>query len=171
MPASPLPDIAAGADVFLDANIFVYGLCGNSAQCKAVLERCAREELLGVTTLEVVAEATHRLMLAEACYRGLITRERVILLRKKLQQIRDLTTYWRQAEAILSMNILILQTEQQRHREAQEVRSSHGILTNDSLIVATMRQLDLTALASADSDFDHIPYVTRYEPKDLPPVS
>lgn len=39
-----------------------------SAQCRTLLERCAREEVFGVTTVEVINEVTQRLMLAIASW-------------------------------------------------------------------------------------------------------
>lgn len=66
MPAQPLSQLPAGADVFIDANIFVYGLMGQSVQCRDFLARCAREELFGISLFEIVNEATHRFMLATA---------------------------------------------------------------------------------------------------------
>jgi len=53
----PLPALPRGRVVFLDANIFVYGLLGESEQCLALMERCRNEEVAGVTSTEVVGEA------------------------------------------------------------------------------------------------------------------
>jgi predicted nucleic acid-binding protein len=39
-----------------------------------------------------------------------------------------------------------------------------GLLTNDALIVAVMREHGLVNLASHDSDFDRVPGLTRYSP-------
>jgi predicted nucleic acid-binding protein len=167
LPGAPLSSLPDGSDVFLDANIFVYALCGRSDDCRRLLERCAQEELFGVTTLDVVSEATHRLMLADACAKGIITRETVQELRNRLAEISGLSQYWVQASSILSMNIIVLRTEEAWHHQAHSVRASHGLLTNDSLIVATMREHGLSLLASADGDFDHIPSLVRYGPQDL----
>jgi predicted nucleic acid-binding protein len=39
-----------------------------------------------------------------------------------------------------------------------------GLLTNDALVVAVMQAHGLTNLASADTDFDRVPGLTRYAP-------
>jgi predicted nucleic acid-binding protein len=39
-----------------------------------------------------------------------------------------------------------------------------GLLMNDALIVSTMQDQGLTALASNDADFDRVPGITRYAP-------
>lgn len=45
MPSRPLHTLPAGSNVFMDANIFIYGLTGASPQCLELLERCSREDL------------------------------------------------------------------------------------------------------------------------------
>ncbi len=49
-----------GADVFLDANIFIYAFTATSPECEVFLARCARQDVFGVTSYEVVNETTHR---------------------------------------------------------------------------------------------------------------
>jgi len=73
MPVMPLDSLASGTDVLVDANILIYALLESSAQCRRFLNRCSKEELLGVTTVEIVNEVCHRLMLAEALRGGLVS--------------------------------------------------------------------------------------------------
>src|ERR1035438_8374853 len=93
----PLPEIPAGSDTFVDANIFVYGLAGRSAQCRQFLERCSRDEITGITLFETVNEASHRFMLAEAKSKGLVQNESARELRKP-GLISGLSAYWLQTE-------------------------------------------------------------------------
>jgi predicted nucleic acid-binding protein len=83
MPVERIENLPAGARLFLDANIFVYAFLGHSNQCRELLRRCAAEQVLGITTLDVVNEVTHRMMLAEALGSGVIKRDRVRDLRGK----------------------------------------------------------------------------------------
>jgi predicted nucleic acid-binding protein len=76
-----------GHSVFIDANIFIYHFGGRSLQCKAFLERCARRELLGYTSTPVLAEVLHRLMVAEAIMKGLVTAKTAV---RKLAETPDL---------------------------------------------------------------------------------
>lgn len=167
MPAVSLDDIRAGSDVFLDANVFVHALLSQSPQCRQLLDRCAREEVFGVTSLDVMVEATHRLMLAEAYAKGVITKQSAAKLRDKPEDIRSLGAYWTQAESILNLNILVLDTDEGDIRRAQTVRSGQGLLTRDSILVAIMWEYGLTTLASRDRDFDRVPGLVRYEPTDV----
>lgn len=65
-----LSAVTSGSNVFVDANILIYGLNGQSSQCHNFLERCSREEITGITLFALVNEATHRFMLAEAAAKG-----------------------------------------------------------------------------------------------------
>lgn len=168
MAVAALPQLVSGSDVFLDANVFVFALERTSPQCLDLLKRCASEDVYGVTTLDVVSDVTHRLMLAEACRLGVIRRQRANDLKARLDDVRILTDYWTRTEAVLEMNLVLVTTEEGQLREAQVVRSSHGLLTRDSLVVAAMRECGLSAIASNDADFDRVPGLTRYRPTDIP---
>jgi predicted nucleic acid-binding protein len=104
MPVERIEHLPAGTRLFLDANIFVYAFFGHSNQCRELLGRCATEQILGITTLDVVNEVTHRMMLAEALGSGVIKRDRVRDLRGKWRQVAKLTEYWTQTSAIFVGN-------------------------------------------------------------------
>jgi predicted nucleic acid-binding protein len=44
----------------------------------------------------------------------------------------------------------------------------HGLLTKDSLVLAAADAYGIEALASRDSDFDNIEWLTVYKPTDVP---
>jgi len=167
MAAQSLERIPAGSDVFIDANILVYGVSGQSQQCRQLLERCSREEVIGICLFEIVNEATHRFMLAEAKSKGLITSETARDLRQHYKLIPTLTDYWRDTERVLSLNILLLATSEDVVRAAHKERLTAGLLTNDSMIVSCMRQYGLKSLATRDSDFERVPGITVFKPDDL----
>jgi predicted nucleic acid-binding protein len=167
MPVQRIDNLPAGTSLFLDANIFVYAFLGHSNQCRDLLGRCATEQVLGITTLDVVNEVTHRMMLAEALGSGVIKRDSVRDLRGKWQAVAKLTEYWAQTSAIFGLNILVLSTDEDRLNRAQTIRARHGLLTNDSLIVATMDEFGIHSLATRDNDFDHISELTVFKPSDI----
>ena len=151
-----LPNLPAGVDIFLDANVFIYAFGGQSKQCLDLLFRCAREEVYGVTTIEAINEVTHRLMLAEALAAGVIRRARAQDLRGKTEVIRQLRQYWVHVDKIFNLNILILKPDENRLQRAHAMRSRYGLLTNDSLILAAMNEYGIGCLATRDRDFDHV---------------
>ena len=167
MAVDTLVKLPAGIDIFLDANIFIYAFGGQSQQCLDVLFRCAREDVYGVTTLEVINEVTHRLMLAEALATGVIRRARAQDLRGKPEAVRQLRQYWTHVGTIFNLNILILTPDEARLRRAQTMRLRHGLLTTDSLILAAMDEYGIDCVASRDGDFDHVSSLTIYKPTDI----
>ena len=167
MPTMPLPGLPPGTAVLIDANIFIYAAGAESPQCDALLERCAREELLGVTTIEVMSEVCHRRMVAEAFEDGLITRESVSALRRKREVVAGLHRYQAFIDEIFDLNLLILEADETRFRRSGILRRRYGLLTNDSLILAAADLYGIEALATLDEDFDQIPWRTVYKPADI----
>ena len=168
MPVAPLAGLPAGVLVLIDANIFVYAFRGLSAECERFLERCVAQRVFGATTLEVVNDVCHRLMLAEAVDEGVIGRPAAVALAGKRDAIKRLHRYWPLTLQIFEMNIAVLALEEPRVRRAHIVRASHGLLTTDSLLVAAAEEKRITNLVTLDSDFDQIAGLTIYKPMDLP---
>jgi len=165
----PLPNVPAGSDIFIDANIFIYGLNNTSPQCRSLLERCSREEVTGISLFEIVNEATHKFMLAEAKQKGLIPSPGYAAqLRNNCQAIPTLIDYWRETERILALNLLFFSTDEQIVRGAYPERQQAQVLTNDSMILSWMREFGIQHLATSDKDFDRASGITVFAPDDLP---
>ena len=163
-----LADLRDGDRVFIDANIFIYHFGGRSLECKALLERCARRALLGYTSTPVLAEVLHRRMVAEAIAQGLVTaRTAVRRLGETPEMVKQLTQYPEDVRKIPHMHLTILPLTLEIVQASAEVRKSEGLLTNDSLVVACMREQGLTQLATANGDFDRVGGMTIYKPTDL----
>jgi len=143
-----LPNLRSGADVFLDANVFIYAFSGHSNECRDLLRRCSTEEVYGITTLDVISEVTHRLMLTEAVAKNIIAKNSASALRGKWRDAATLTEYWALTARIFGLNLLLVGSDEPRLHRAQTVRSSYGLLTNDSLILATMNEYGIDCLAS-----------------------
>jgi predicted nucleic acid-binding protein len=111
MPIDTLANLPNGSDAFLDANIFIYALTGISSECESLLKRCARNDVFGVASFEVINEVTHRLIVGEAYAKGLIARPRAEELRQKPAAIQGLQDYWTQVEQIFNMNLVVVTTE------------------------------------------------------------
>ena len=163
-----LADLQHGDRVFIDANIFIYHFGGRSQECKVLLERCARRELFGYTSTSILAEVLHRLMVAEAIAKRLVTAK--IAVRKLGEQpelVKQLTQYQDDVDKIPQMNLTILDLTQEVVTSSAEVRRDEGLLTNDSLVVACMREQGLTKLATANGDFDKVSRLEVCKPTDL----
>jgi predicted nucleic acid-binding protein len=165
---STLEEVPAGCRIFLDAGVFIYHFHRASAQCRVLLERCERGEVRGVTSVIAVLEATHRLMMAEAVRAGHVTPGGVARkLRERPEVVRSLTEYRRQVESIPHWGVQVLPVDLGRCFRAADERAAHGLFTNDSIIAATMRDAGVTAIATADRDFERVDGIQVYRPTDL----
>ncbi len=157
-----------GDRVFVDANIFVYHCNGTSSECKQFLLRCSRKEIQGVTSTSVIAEVLHRLMIAEAVRKGYVSQKNPV---KKLKShpeiIKTLSDYVQDVKNLYDMNLTILPLTPECIDESADIRRKEGLLTNDSLIVTTMKNAGITKLATNDNDFDHISWLEIYKPADV----
>jgi predicted nucleic acid-binding protein len=162
MPPQPLPSIPNGSNLFIDANIFVYGIVGVSAECLTLLERCSREEVIGICSYSVVIEATHQFMQADAHAQG-----HRGSLKGHPEIIRGLRNYWTEAQRLFALNLLFLETEEQILRQAQIERQNAGLRTIDSVTVACMRVYGIDRLATNDHDFNDVVGIQVFRPTDV----
>ena len=163
-----LDQIAAGSRVFIDSTIFIYHFTGASADCKQFLERCEGGDLKGVTSVVVLAEVAHRLMMVEAVSRGSLTTGNVVRkLRAKPELVARLETYREQVERIPLMGVAILPLDMRTLLHSHAVRKEYGLLVNDSLVAAAAALSGIQALASADADFERVTELETYEPGGL----
>lgn len=167
MPISSLPTIPASSNVFLDANVLIYGIGGRSAECVALLRRCASEQLTGITSFAVISEVTHRLMLEEAKSKGLVSAQPRKTLEQHPDRVQKLNDYWVEVERLLSLNLLILTVDEDTVRAAQRERQNHGLLNNDSLIIASMPIYRISMIATRDSSFERVRGISVFSPTDV----
>lgn len=167
---APLDTVPNGSDLLIDTNVFVYGLSGSSPQCKECLRRCSIEQVTGITLYEVVHEATHTFMLAEGRSRGLFARQGASYLSAHPEQVKLLTDYWVNTQRLLALNLVVLPMEEKIVIGAQQERFAAGLMTNDSIIVAAMREYGILNIATADAGFDTVGGISVFSPTDLPVV-
>lgn len=166
--STPIDSVSRGTNIFIDANVLVYGLNGESRECRGFLQRCSTEEITGICLFETVNEATHVFMRAEAQSKGLLTKSNPAKqLRQNFSAVKSLTEYWNKTLQILALNLLFLPVEREILVSAQQERASSGLLTNDSIVVGAMRVYGVSALATSDLDFERVTGITVYSPTDV----
>ena len=163
-----LERVPPASRIFLDSTIFIYHATGASPQCRALLERCEVGEVAGVTSVLVLAEVAHRLMIIEAVAIGLVPGKDVVKkLRARPDLVRRLHVYQEQIERIPLMGVDVIPLEVGTLLRSADIRREYGLLVNDSLVVATARGAGIGHLASADPDFDRVKDLKLYRPGDL----
>jgi predicted nucleic acid-binding protein len=163
-----LESIAATTRIFLDSTIFIYHATGTSRECRGLLERCEAGDVAGVTSVVVLADVAHRLMLIEAVAAGLVSGKDVVKkLRSKPAIVSRLHVYQEQVERIPLMGVDVLPLDIGTMLRSAHVRRQYGLLVNDSLVVAAARGSGVGHLASADPDFKRVKELKVYQPGDL----
>ncbi len=107
-------------------------------------------------------------MVAEAIAQRLVTAKAAVRkLGETPQLVKQLIQYQEDVSKIPQMNITVLNLTLNILTASAEVRKAEGLLTNDSFIVASMREQGLTKLATANGDFDRVGRIEVYKPTDL----
>jgi predicted nucleic acid-binding protein len=159
-------DLPDGAAVFLDANTFVYHFSQHQrygTACTELLERIARQDLVGHTSIHVLAEAAHRLMALEAIDRfgwpntGIANR-----LCRHPNEVQKLTRFRLAIDEIPLFKVQVHTITFSLLSSTLGLCQTHGLRTNDSLVVALMQLNSWSNVASEDDDFDRVPGITRY---------
>lgn len=88
-------------------------------------------------------------------------------MRENREIIKNLSTYIHDVEQIGDMNIEIVGLTFDCIKKSAAIRLSEGILTNDSLMVAIMKDIGVSNLLTNDSDFDHMDWLNIYKPSDI----
>lgn len=164
-----LDDVPAGSLCVLDTNVLLYAEQGVSLQAQRLLKRIERQDVLGVLPQAVWQELAHKLMLAEALMRGQISGGNPARqLSSKPEVVKQLTLYREKLKALLTVGLGFEScTRKDVVDDALQLQGRHGLLTNDSIILAVAIRLEADALVSADARFQGIEEISVYAPSDL----
>jgi predicted nucleic acid-binding protein len=161
-------DLATGAEVFLNANTFVYHFAPDplyGADSHALLERIERQNLRGVTSTHVLTEFAHRLMTIEAVAQfGWPQTGVAYRLRRHADEIRKLSLFKNSIEAVLKSKVVVLPIAPLTIALAASISQQCGLFSNDALLVAVMQSQKIANLASNDGDFDRVGGIVRFAP-------
>jgi predicted nucleic acid-binding protein len=168
MASSTLDKVSNGSRIFIDSTIFVYHFTGSSAQCRNLLERCERGDIKGISSVVVLAEVAHRLMMIEALSQGFISGKNLVQkLRARPDIVQKLHLYQEQVERIPIMGIEIISLELKTFLRSDDLRTQYGLLINDSLVAASAIEEEANGIASADPDFARLDALAHFKPNDL----
>ena len=163
-----LNEIKPGEQLFVDSNIFIYHFTGVSDECTAFLSRCETGELIAVTSVNVILEVLHRLLMIEAVRKELVQPPNIVKkISKHPEKLKQLNEYYANTEKIKDMGIQIQSLKFDTIVKSHMVRLSHGLMVNDSVIVASMQENAITFLATADKAFEKVAGIEVCRPNDV----
>lgn len=154
--------IPANIDVMLDANIVVYGLFPQvrfHEVCKQLFVRGAKREVRLHLVVSTAADVIHRAMILEMLAQGQFQQSADVVnhLKQHPQTIQNLTRYKTILHDLVQAHINILSLTYRDLHESKQYRDDHGLMTNDSIILAVMKREKIQYLATNDTDFERIP--------------
>ena len=118
-----------------------------------------------MTSTVAIAEATHKVMLADmgqrhgVAHRGLIAR-----LKRHPELLDGLTNHHRVATTVRALRLSVETVTLDLLIRGADLSAEKRLLTNDALTLAVMEILGVTALATNDDDFDIVEGFTVYKP-------
>jgi predicted nucleic acid-binding protein len=164
-----LTDIPAGATCYLDATIFYYHLVETPAlsdDCSDLLKLIELGRVLGVTSSVALAEATHKVMLAEIVSRHGVAHQGLIARLKRYPALLNgLTSHHRVVTTVRGLRLHVEAITLELLARGAALSTQERLLTNDALTLAVMEHLGVTSLATNDDDFDAITRITVYKPR------
>jgi predicted nucleic acid-binding protein len=158
-------DLQAGDSLLVDANTLVYHCTldpSYGSACTDLLDQIGRGVITGFTSTHILSEVAHRLMALEAS--RLLNRPQTGMayyLRNHPAEIQRLSGFRQAIVDLAAGSLRILTIPTALVVTAAALSQQIGLLSNDALIVAIMQSNGLTKL---DTDFDHVPGLTRYAP-------
>lgn len=158
MATNPLPNLPAGTDVYIDANIFIHGILGKSAECLALMRRCGTD-IHGYSDVKVLHDTMHKLMCAEANCNAKH-------LKGSPAKIRALTRWQLNAEVVRKLPIEWIDVSLTEIAQVPARATGQGLLCGDTLITVLMAEFGITCMASHDGDFENAG-ITVYAPTDV----
>jgi len=162
-------DLEDGSSVFVDANIFIYhfskGSKLNPASSK-FLERIEEGKINGVTSIAIIQEVTHRMMIVEAAsiLAEIRVKDLVRYLKTHPDTVRKLVNHQSIPAKIALFNLDVLSPNLETLERSQQMKRRYGFLSNDGLTLQIMEDLKINNLASNDSDFGRVDFVKLYKP-------
>lgn len=163
-----LKDIPASSKVFVDASIFLAVALNQPKRytkaCREFLARVEKKEVEAFISHVVLDEVLYKLMQTEiAKQHNLRLRDVPHYVEQTPGCISRLTDCWKAVEAVMVLGATVVPLPAD-FKEVMETCKKYNLLTRDSLHIATMQAHGLDMLASADSDFQRVPWVQLYQP-------
>jgi predicted nucleic acid-binding protein len=163
-----LAGVPPATEIFIDANIFVYHFSGPTEltpACSTFLRRIEDHDLAGFTSLTVVAEVLHRLMIIEATEMLQVEAKQVVrYLKEHPTEIRKLTRHLVVPGKIQAIGVHIVAPTLEDLLASKEEKLTFGFLTNDAINLAVMKRHHLTHVATNDPDFERVASLKVWRP-------
>jgi predicted nucleic acid-binding protein len=137
-----------------------------SDECSDFLKRIEQHQVIGITSSAALAEAIHKVMLAEASARhGLERKGLAHYLQRHPNLLAGLHEHKQVPVLVRALNIQVETVTLGLLDAAADLSVQLGLLTNDATTIAVMESLGLSHLATNNDNFDRVPGITVWKPR------
>jgi predicted nucleic acid-binding protein len=155
--------------IYVEANIFLLTALADAKygpSALGFLERSSGDEVEFLTSTLTIDEVSFVALKAKLEEKYSVTRNQVLYLKRNPEVVKALASdVNRIVENVLSLTTLV----EVSAPDIQQMRlymEEFGLLPRDAIHLAVAHRLGLTCMASSDSDFDRVPWLTRYAPRE-----
>ena len=162
-------DLEDATSVFIDANIFIYHFSKGSrfnSSSSNFLERVESGAISGFTSVSIIQEVMHRMMIMEAAavFPKITPKDLVKYLKAHPEEVKKLVNHQEIPSKFTSFNITIISSDVHIIEKSQVMKRRYGFLSNDALTLQIMEDMKIKNLASNDADFERVEIITLYRP-------
>ncbi len=164
-------DRGSDATVFIDANIFLTTILGSgrrAASCTRFLEEADAGSFPSATSVIVLNEVVHRLIIASVVSSSGIAPESAVQeIKRHPEIIRDSAPVWEIVEDIRSIRSMKIHgITPSAFTRSLSIMREWGLLGNDALHVACMEENSIDTIATLDQDFSRVPGIRIRKPEE-----
>ena len=158
-----------GVTIFIDANIFLYKILEHwkyAQPCTELLKDVNYGKYSGVTSVFVLNEVFHRVMIAELFKNYSIeAKYSTKYLKENPEVIKELCSARKAIENISQIeNLMIVGVRREVFDMALEFSQKYRLLSTDAIHAATMKMEELSILATNDRDFERVDWLNLWKP-------
>ncbi len=136
-----------------------------SESCLEILQKVEDGILSGYTSVLVIAEVLHRLMIIEASTKlGIPSKNILQHLKANPEKLTNLTQHIISYELIKKMGIKILPVDTKDISLSIDLKMRYKLFTNDAINLSVMRNNGILLIATNDPDFERVDFITVYKP-------
>jgi predicted nucleic acid-binding protein len=164
-----LNSLKENAFIFIDTNIFLYLSDGISSECRDFIKQIHSGYYRGVTSIAVLQELTHKLMLDELHkkYGGNTSKSKTKKLIKDPLTIKGLSVYKDIINDVIDLGIPALSPSNKDFKTALKLQTEYGLMSTDAINLALIKEFEIENIATNDKDFEKIPWLNVFSPGDI----
>ncbi len=169
-----LSNFTADKRIFIDANIFIYNALDDlhyAESCTDFLRLVETNKIKGVITPHVMDEVLFKILIAEASHIGEFT---ISDLRKEMKRTsfsskvyKPVKEYPDYLKELTYGGLEIMTVDTGIIEKSIDLGKRYGLLVTDAIHLSTMEQYGIVDIATNDSDFEKVEFITVYKPEKI----